>query len=105
MHRADNGGRVLPFPGRLRTRMGLLIYVALLLLFSTWVTTHVLLCLRLATSSWKEAVLGLVVFPLAGYYGQERRLTKLTSVWVVTLTIYLVTLLIGAVYGDARVAS
>lgn len=85
--------------------MGLLIYACLLLLFATWVTTHVLLCLRLATSSWKEAILGLVLFPLAGYYGQERRHKKLTSVWVVTLTIYLVVLLIGAVYGDVRLST
>jgi len=82
--------------------MGLFLYVALLLLFATWVTAHVLLCLRLATKSWKEATLGLVLFPLAGYFGQERRLTKLTSVWVVSLTLYLVALLLGAVYGDVR---
>jgi len=83
--------------------MGLLLYVALLLLFATWVTTHVLLCLRLATLSWKEALLGLVLFPLAGYFGQERRLSKLTTVWVVSLTVYLATLIVGAVYGDVHI--
>lgn len=85
-------------------KMGLLLYVALVLLSAAWVTTHVLLCLRLATLSWKEAVLGLVLFPLAGYYGQERRLSKLTTVWVVSLTVYLVTLMISGVYGDVRIA-
>src|SRR5689334_5721121 len=61
--------------------MGLLLYAGLVLLFASWATTHLLLCLRLATLSWKEALLGLVVFPMAGYYGQERRLSKLTTVW------------------------
>jgi len=84
--------------------MGLLLYVALLMLFATWVTTHVLLCLRLATLSWKEALLGLVLFPLAGYYGQERRLSKLTTVWVVSLGVYVVTLIVGAVHGDVHIA-
>jgi hypothetical protein len=80
--------------------MGLLLYGALLLLFATWTTAHVLLCLRLATVSWLKALAGLVLFPLAGYYGQEHRFSKLTAVWVVSLTAYLVALLIGAVYGD-----
>lgn len=82
--------------------MGLLLYAGLVLLFAAWATTHVLLCLRLATRSWKEALLGLLFFPLAGYYGQERRLSGLTVTWVVTLSAYLVTLIIGAVYGDVR---
>jgi len=84
--------------------MGLFLYVGLLLLFATWSTTHVLLCVRLATVSRLKALAGLVVFPLAGYYGQEHRFSKLTTVWVVTLTVYLVLLLIGAVYGDAHPA-
>lgn len=82
--------------------MGLLLYAGLVLLFASWATTHILLCLRLATLSWKEALLGLVLFPMAGYYGQERRLSKLTAVWVVTLAVYLVTLIVAAVYGDVR---
>lgn len=82
--------------------MGLLLYGALLLLFATWTTAHVLLCLRLATVSWLKALASLLLFPLAGYYGQEHRFSKLTTVWVVSLTAYLVALLIGAVYGDVR---
>jgi hypothetical protein len=79
--------------------MGLLLYGALLLLFATWTTSHVLLCLRLATVSWLKALAGFLLFPLAGYYGQEHRFSKLTTLWVVSLTVYLVTLLVGAVYG------
>lgn len=79
--------------------MGLALYAVLVLLFASFVTAHVLLCLRLATTSWPKALLGLVVFPLAGYFGSKQSFSKLTRTWAICLGLYVGALLVGIVYG------
>ena len=75
--------------------MGLPLYLAIVVLFAVWATVHLLLCLKLAGHSAWRAAAGFFVPPLALYYAQAVALGKLTSVWVITLSAYLVALALG----------
>ncbi len=75
--------------------MGLSLYASIVLLFAVWATVHLLLCLKLASKSGLRGTLGFLIPPLAIYYAQHFALGKITAVWVVSLSAYLVALTLG----------
>lgn len=75
--------------------MGFTLYLTIIFLFAVWATTHLWLCFKLARRSWGHGALGFLVPPLAIYYAQHFALGKVTTVWVVSLSSYLVALTAG----------
>ncbi len=75
--------------------MGLPVYVTIVVLFAFWATIHLQLCLKLARRSLWRAVIGFFIPPLAIYYAQDVALGRLTPLWVVSLSAYLVALTLG----------
>ena len=75
--------------------MGLTLYTVIVVLFALWATVHLLLCRRLAAKSPLRAAAGFIFPPLAIYYAQAAFVGKLSWLWVLTLSAYLVALTLG----------
>ena len=75
--------------------MGYALYLTIVCLFAVWATAHLLLCVRLARRSIRHGAIGLLVPPLAIYYAQHFALGKITLIWVISLSSYLVALTAG----------
>jgi len=77
------------------------LYLAVLLLFATWSTVHVLLCFRLGSKSVGRGLLALIFPPLAPYWGLNAQIRQLPAAWVLSAAIYFVALLASLV-GDSH---
>jgi hypothetical protein len=75
--------------------MDLVIYGLILLLFASWVSVHVLLCVRLGRVVWWRGLVGFVVFPVAPFWAQSHNVRKLPGVWLVLAFLYALSLIAG----------
>lgn len=67
----------------------------IILLFATWVTVHVRLCVVLVRRSLRQGLVGLVVFPLAPYWGHQAAIPRLPALWGILAALYLLALTAG----------
>jgi hypothetical protein len=66
------------------------VVLALVVAFATLVTVHLSLVAALArTRPWWQALIALVIVPLAPVWGHRARLHVRTALWVTTAALYL----------------
>jgi len=70
---------------------------AMLLLFASWITLHVKLCMHLRRHNPKRAALAFFVMPLAPIWAQGTGAGRLVLWWVVVGVLYVVSLLGGMI--------
>lgn len=75
--------------------MDLGLFTALLVLFATLVTTHVLLCLVLMKKAPRLGVIALLVPPLAPYWGSQQKIRTLPAIWLTSASCYFFALIIA----------
>lgn len=75
--------------------MDLGLFAALLVLFATLITTHVLLCMVLLRKAPRQGLLALIVPPLAPYWGSQQQIPRLPALWLASAASYFLTLIIG----------
>ena len=77
--------------------MDLALYAAILLLFSVWMTVHVLLCFRIAQLRLVRGMVSFVALPLAPYWGQSLHIKKLPTLWMTSAFLYVLALIAGLI--------
>lgn len=70
--------------------MGLALFAVVVLSFSSWVTCHAILCVRLAKASPLGGLLAFIFFPLAPW--QAASMPKTRRLWLILLVLYGVSL-------------
>lgn len=76
--------------------MDYVLYAFIVLMFATWCTVHLVLCIELAKRDWRRAMGGLVAFPLAPYFGYNLQIKKLPALWIVSAFLYGFALIFGS---------
>lgn len=79
--------------------MGLALFLVIVISFAGLLTTHILLCFRLAKTDPKTGFLALLVPPLAPYFCQGREMGKLPALWLGLAIVYALSLLTGFALG------
>lgn len=72
------------------------LYALIVLVFATWCTVHVVLCVELAKRNWKRALGGFFALPLAPYFGNDLGIKRLPGVWIVCALLYGFALIFGS---------
>lgn len=67
-------------------------FSAMILLFATWITLHVKLCMHLVRQRPKRAALAFFVVPLAPLWAQGTGAGRLIAWWLVVGVLYVVSL-------------
>ncbi len=82
--------------------MALALYLVILLLFASFCTCHVWLCLKIASRISGRALLAFFLPPLAPYYGVHLGIRLALLGWVTSGTLYLVFLLFSLLLPESR---
>ena len=72
------------------------LYAFIVLMFATWCTVHLVLCVELAKQDWKRALGGFLAFPLAPYFAHSFQIKKLPALWLVSAFLYGFSLIFGS---------
>ena len=77
--------------------MGLTLYAVVLVLFASFCSLHVWLCLQLLTRSARRAILGFFLVPLAPYFGLSLGLRRVPTAWILCGCLYVIFLILALV--------